>query len=260
MRQAGRRPEMPKPRRRKYDPFRLGEVGPGLILGDIHLPHHDRRTIEAAIGEAKRRRVGWVILNGDTLDSHELSDHDKDPGAARYREEIKIGREFLGWIRREFRRARIIFKEGNHEARLTRYVMRNAAALSGIEGVDVPGFLQFDKFGIEWVGDKRRILTGKLNVIHGHEYHGGGGVNPARWLYLKAGKVALTNHFHRSSEHIRRNISGQFEAAWSVGCACHLNPEYGPLNEWNHGYALVEVASNGWFTVTNRKVIEGKVV
>lgn len=243
-----------------YAPFDVTARGAWLVLGDVHLPYHDRKTIELAVDEAVRRAAVGVVLNGDVLDSHDLSEHDKDPGAARYKDEIDTGRAFLAWLRGRLPRARVIFKEGNHDDRLGRYVMARAPALSGLDGVDVPAFLQFARHGVEWVGDKRVITMGKLHLVHGHEYRGGGGVSPARWLYLKAGYVAMCGHFHRSSEHTRRNIRGKFEAAWSVGCACHLSPKYGPLNDWNNGYAIVEVESDGWFNVTNRRVIDGRVL
>lgn len=250
---------LPKSQAPAYLPFPIEGSGVGMVIGDIHLPYHDRPTIERAVSEAVKRQAKWIILNGDTLDSHDLSEHDKDPGAARYSEEIKVGRQLLRWLRGKLPKARIIVKEGNHDDRLTRYMMRRAPVISGLDGFDVPSLLKLADVGAEWVGGKRRIEAGKLNIIHGHEYHGGGGVSPARWLYLKAGYVAMTNHFHRSSEYTRRNIRGKFEAAWSVGCACNLYPAYGPLNDWNHGYAMVEVSRDGWFRVENRKVIEGKV-
>jgi hypothetical protein len=241
--------------------FHLAKPGRWLVLGDVHLPFHDRTTLELAVRDAKARRVVGVLLNGDTLDSHEISDHDKDPKAPRYVEEIRKGREFLAWLRSQFPRGEIVYKEGNHEDRLGRYIAHRAPALSGLEGVDLPSFLQFSQNGVQWVGDKRIVWAGKLPILHGHEYKGGGGgVSPARWLYLRARYVAMCGHFHRTSEHHDRNIRDRAEAAWSVGCACHLSPKYAPLNNWNHGFAFVDFTADGSFEVDNKRVLAGKVV
>jgi hypothetical protein len=35
---------------------------------------------------------------------------------------------------------------------------------------------------------------------------------------------------------------------------CDLNPEYARVNKWNHGFALVEVAKNKDFEVTNYRI------
>lgn len=251
---------LPAPHPERYEPFRIDTPGRWLILSDIHAPYHDRTTLELAVTEAKRRGVVGVLLNGDTLDSHEISSHDKDPGAPRYVDEVETGRKLLEWLRGQFPKARLVLKEGNHEERLSRYIIQRAPALFGLEGIDLPALLHFDEVGAEWVTDKRVIALGKLCVLHGHEYRGGGGVNPARWLYLRAKYVAMCGHFHRSSEHGERNVIGTEERAWSLGCACYLYPRYMPLNSWNLGFAFVDVSQDGAFSVENKRVFRGAIV
>lgn len=253
---------LPDAHAEEYIPFACQEPGTWLILSDIHAPYHDRNTIELAVAEAKRRGVVGVILNGDTLDSHEISRHDKDPSAPRYVEEVEIGKKLLAWVRNQLPRARLVLKEGNHEERLGAYIIGRAPALFGLEGIDLPSLLHMRDYGAEWVTGRRVIALGKLNVIHGHEFPGGctSPVNPARGLYLKARSVAVCGHHHQTSEHHARNIRGHAEAAWSLGCACFLSPKYMPLNNWNHGFALAEVAADGSFAVSNKRVFGGKMV
>ncbi len=253
-------PAMPDAHAEAYEPFRIDDAGRWLILSDIHVPYHDRTTLELAVAEAKRRGVVGVLLNGDTLDSHEVSNHDRDPTAPRYVEEVEKGKQLLAWLRGQFPAARIVLKEGNHEERLSRYIIQRAPALFGLEGIDLPALCHFKDYGAEWVKDKRVIQLGKLCVVHGHEYRGGGGVMPARWLYLRTRYVAMCGHFHRSSEYGDRDIRGKEERAWSLGCACFLYPKYMPLNSWNHGFAFVEVAGDGAFSVDSRRVFAGKMV
>jgi hypothetical protein len=181
---ASRSRGMPSPHREVYEHLSIDDAGRWLILTDVHLPWHDRETIRLAVRKAKRDGVVGVILNGDTLDYHELSTHDKDPGAARYVDEIETGRAFVLWLREQFPKARIVLREGNHEERLTRYVLRNAPALYGLDCLTTPELLKLSDIGADWVGDRRVILLGKLPVLHGHEYLGSGGTYPAAWLYL----------------------------------------------------------------------------
>jgi hypothetical protein len=245
-----------------HEPFKIDREGTWLILNDVHLPYHDRTTIELAVATAKKRNLVGILLNGDILDSHEVSRFDKDPRAPRYKAEIETGKQFFAWLRGQCPSVDVIYKAGNHEDRLDNYIIQRAPALFDLEGVNLEALLHLKEFGIEWVADKRVIELGKLNVVHGHEFPGGctSPVNPARGLYMRAKSVALCGHHHRTSEHHEKNIRGQAEAAWSIGCACHLNPRYFPINNFNHGFGIVSVESGGLFSVENKRVLGGKVV
>src|SRR5574337_871565 len=113
---------LPEPVDRSYHPFVIDDSGAWLVLSDVHLPYHDRQTIELAIRKAKRRRAAGVLLNGDILDSHELSSFDKDPTAPRYIAERDAGLAFLRYVRDRLPKARIVYKSGNHEDRLETYL------------------------------------------------------------------------------------------------------------------------------------------
>lgn len=252
---------LPDPIRMSYDPLQIDDVGTWGIISDVHLPYHDLNTIRKWADECKRRNVVGLVLNGDILDCYQLSSHYKDPTKARFRQELDAGKSFLKWLRQQFPKARIVYKEGNHDDRLRRYIAERAPALFDVQELDLRVLLGLDDLGVEWIADKRVIELGKLSVVHGHEFRGGGGVNPARWLYLRTGASALCGHFHRSSEHHETTLDRRQVGVWSVGCACYLYPEYDPNNKWNHGYALVELSQNGHYSVTNRKILrDGSVV
>lgn len=253
-------PTLPEPTKTGLPPSVIDKPGWYCLIADAHIPYHDKLTLELAVAEAKRRKVVGVILNGDTIDSHHISRHDKDPTAPRYVEEIQAANQFLDWLKYKLPSTEHWFKIGNHEARLQKFVVEKAPELFGLEGIDLSSLLHLKNRGIDLVDDKQIIHLGSLAVLHGHEYPGSGGVNPARWLYLKARSVAIVGHFHRVSEHHSRNIKGKFEGAWSQGCCCALNPRYLPLNDWQNGVAFVEVYANGDFMVDNRQVIHDKLL
>ncbi len=69
-------PSLPDALPLSYTPFSLdGTPGMWGVIGDVHLPYHDKQTIELFVAECRRRDVVGVLLNGDVLDSHELSHH-----------------------------------------------------------------------------------------------------------------------------------------------------------------------------------------
>lgn len=256
-------PLIPAPVDRTYQPFIIDTPGWWLILSDVHLPYHDCRTIELAIAEAKANKVVGVLLNGDILDMHGLSRFDKDPTAPRYIQEREAGLQLLSYVRYHVgKQARIVWKEGNHEERLIAYLLSHAPALFGIEELGFHSLMKLREQGVEWVGDRRVIRLGKLNVVHGHEYRPTiqAPVNPARGLFLRAKSLALCGHFHQTSEHHEPNIAGKSQGAWSTGCACQLHPLYLPLNRWNLGFCMVHVGADGGFAVRNLRVVDNEVV
>jgi hypothetical protein len=154
--------------------------------------------------------------------------------------------------------------EGNHEVRVKHFLMRKAPELFSLPNMDVPGLLC--SYGgpqamhrVEWVHDCRVVRTGHLAHLHGHEFRGGGGVNPARWLFLRAGENAICGHFHRTSEHSEPSLSREQRGAWTTGCLCTETPDWMRHTKWNHGFAWIDVEADGSFRVKNIRVINGKV-
>lgn len=239
--------------------------GPGTwgIIGDIHIPYHHKPTIERFVEECRRRNVKGILLNGDTLDSHEVAFFDVHRDAKTYRQELETCQQFLAYLRARFPKTRIVWKDGNHEERVGRYCLRRAPAISDLPCVNLPQFLNMQNYGLEYVTDQRIIMLGHLPVLHGHEYKGGIStpVNAARGVFLKAKDSVIINHFHQTSMHPEMTIKGKEIVTWSIGCACGLQPRYNPHGgKWNHGYALIELDRDGGFAVDNRRVLRtGKV-
>lgn len=253
-------PGLPEATHKPRTAFDATTPGWTLVLGDTHLPFHDRATIEGAVAEARDKRAAMVLLNGDILDMFGVSPFFRPPDRSRFVDEIDTGVQFLRWLRSRMPNARIIMREGNHEFRLRRYIADRAQALYDLPSVQLPVLLEMANVGVEWVDDKRKVMLGKLATLHGHELRKGEGVNPARFAFLRTTCTVLVNHFHRTSEHHQRSLDDKAFASWSVGCACYLSPDFDPYGQSNHGYAMVEVAADGWFSVHNRRVLGGRVV
>ena len=256
---AGSDLPVPHPPRRLDYP--LTTAGNWLIISDLHIPFHDLPTIRAAFAEAKRRGCVGAIFNGDVMDCHNLSRFDKDPTKPKIQAEIEAGRQFVAWARKQLPKAKIVWKEGNHEERLTAYLSANAAALVGLDVLEWASLMHLDTHGIEYVTHRMRIDLGKLPVVHGHEFFRGFAppVNPARGLFLKAKSPAICGHHHQTSEHRERDIKGKEIATWTLGCACELSPDYGRFSNWNHGFAFVDLASDGTYVVDNLTMRGGQI-
>lgn len=232
-----------------------------LILHDIHAPYHNAMALTLALRYGHEHGIDTIIFNGDTIDFYGISRFSKKPNKPSLKDELEMTRTILERIRDKFGDIKIIWKDGNHDERLEKYIADKAPELYDIhERPSIRTLLGLDKLRIDYVTDKRIIKVGKLNVIHGHEImSGAGAVNLARAVRLKANANVMFGHFHKTQEDISTNIEGETIGSWAVGCLCDLSPEYMPINGWNLGFAHVEVANDGQFEVHNKKIIGGQI-
>ena len=255
----------PKSHTQQYTEYVVHGAQRVLRLSDIHYPFHDERALEAAINYGIKKDPTILLLDGDIIDCHSISRYMKDPRERYTETEMRMVGQEIEQFKKLFPKARIIWKEGNHEQRLVTYLLTKAPELYGLPMLDIPGLVTMfnspdTMTGVEWVNDNRVIRIGKLACLHGHEYRGGGGVNPARWLFLRTGESAIVGHFHRTSEHSEPNLSRDQMACWSTGGLCELQPGYQRHSKHNHGFAYIEVEDSGMFRVKNIRVLDGRIV
>ena len=256
--------KLPPSAAKEYHTHHIDGPARCAVLSDIHLPYHHEGALRLAIQTAKKWKADCILLNGDQMDGCSVSTHEKDPDARDLAEEIKITREFLEMLRKQFPKAQIIYRSGNHEDRLRKYVARVAPELLGLNEIRLERLLNLDNLGIEWVADKRLINLGKLPTLHGHEFYSGQNspVNAARGLFMRGKTSAIQGNLHQTSEHTETSLAGDTLTTWSLGCLCALNPNYSPLAslKWNHGIALIEVDGRGMFEVSNLRLIHDKFI
>ena len=237
------------------------EFKKALLISDIHVPYHDISACRLAIQHGKKLGVDCIIINGDLCDFHSVSFWERDPSRRSLVTELEVARRFLEVLRQEFPKARIIFKEGNHEERLWRWVWSRVPEFAGMKEISLANILYLADYEIELVDNKKPIRCGThLHVLHGHEFRAPmtNPVNPARGLFLRANCNAICGDLHQTSQHTGTGLDKTI-SCWSQGCLCDLHPLYMPLNKWNLGFATIELNGNSW-SVDNRKIINGKVV
>lgn len=254
-------PSMPESEVEEKHPHWLtpGVLG---VLSDVHVPYHEPHVIATACKYFKEKGVDSILLNGDILDFWAKSRFLKIGTKPDTVEEIRRGREFLAWLRWQFKGIPIYYRLGNHEARWAHYLWTKGGEIAKAmqemygSGLGFPEFLHFDKYDITFI-DAHIIKAGKLNILHGHEFGGGffNPVNAARGAFLRGKSNILVGHHHATSEHQESNLEGDQIAAWSTGCLCELRPEYAPVStKTNWGAAIVTHEEDGSFYVDNFRI------
>lgn len=232
------------------------------IFSDIHVPYHSIDCITAAIDFCKKEKPDALLLNGDTIDCHQLSRYVKDPKKRNFALELDTFKALFDVFERELK-CKIYFKLGNHEVRYEHFLLQKACELIGVEEFEFNNIIKARAKGIEIIKDKQPMKLNNLWGLHGHEYVGGisAPVNPARGLFLKAKVSTFQGHNHQTSEHTEPTLTGKMVTTWSLGCMSELHPAYMPLNKWNHGFGIVDLDDNGEdFEFRNKRVFKGKIV
>lgn len=249
---------LPKPVEIKSRPFRL-PTGKWLILSDVHVPFFDHTALQAAIDYGVTVGCDSVLLNGDFVDLFDMSDHERNPTHRFHKEEIKTAKSILTHLEGLFKQR--VYKFGNHEERWMRYFARKAPELLGIDVYDFKTVFGLDNWAV--VEDRVPITYKNLSIVHGHEW-GRGSItspaSPARTFYLRSNSSCLGGHHHRKTEHSAKKIGGKYITCWSTGCLCQLNPHYAAINQWTHGFAVLDTGEGNYWEVHNKQIIEGKVL
>ena len=234
-----------------------------LVMSDIHLPYHDSKALRATLEHAHGDCDG-VLLNGDILDCYALSKWEKDPEQIDFDGELDAAEKLLDMLV-AWGAKKIVWKLGNHEYRLERYLIAKAPELLASRRVrdklGFDSFLDLTQRDVTLIDSMDPIAVGKLCILHGHEMGGGfsSPVNPARGVYLKGKECCLIGHEHRTSEHTEQSMLGTTVTTWSTGCLCDLRPRYRPFNKWNSGFAILDLSGQDW-RVENHRIVDGRVV
>lgn len=253
--------KMPESSSKRRDVFVIPKAYKKVgVIGDVHIPYHDKRAVEAAVNHLHKEKIDALFINGDLLDFYMLSAHEKDPRAVKFKDELEAGKQFFEYLREIFPDIPIYFIPGNHENRFERFLKVNAAVFLDIEEFRLDVLLQVAKYGITYVPFRTFVQYGDLLIEHGDKIPGAGGVVPARTALLRFKRNILVNHFHKTSDSTQRimsiNEDEEIIRGYSLGCLCEISPEYLEVNEWNHGFALLTLVK-GKTRVENIKVVNG---
>lgn len=228
-----------------------------LVIADIHGRFYNKKAFEIAINYGIQHNCDSVIIDGDFVDFYGESRFDKNPSISIIFEEQEWAHDILSLLQDTF--GYVVLKEGNHDIRRERHIARLAASKPELmEYAKYSDYMFFDGCHVNFVEDYRHIVYGKLNIIHGHEYYGGGGIHVAYNRLNKAFDNVMSAHSHKPQSVIKPTINGHILGSWALACLCDLNPRYSPKNDWSNGFARIDKDSNGEFSVDNRVIYGNK--
>lgn len=211
-------------------------------INDLHIPFHDKKTIEVFYKFLKDVKPNKLVIAGDLLDFYELSTFDKDPKRKfTIQEEIDQCYEVL----KEFKKycPEIHFIKGNHEDRLRRFLWKNPS-LASIKVLELPKLLNLDTLGIHY--HDLEYVYRKFRFTHGTIVRQDSGAT-AKAELLKYGTNMASGHTHRLAMFVKTDARGTV-GAYEGGCMCELTPEYiqGTPN-WQQGFLVFDFDNDRFF-------------
>ena len=94
-----------------------------LVLGDLHIPCHNKEKMDSVLEYASKHKLKNLVLNGDIFDFEAIKSYAKSKKMDLYDEVYQGMPDFQEFIN-EF--DHIVYVTGNHEDRAPRYLMKNA--------------------------------------------------------------------------------------------------------------------------------------
>lgn len=207
-------------------------------LGNMHATH-DERALDLALQIVALYRPHRIIMNGDNLDFPELGKYRLTPAFVRTTQaSIDATTVFMAKLRAAAGPNCLIdWLEGNHEKRITNYILDNAFASFGLRRGDapeswpvlsIPSLCRLDEFDINyvpgypanevWINDRLMVVHGENVVSNGSTAH----------KYLAKSRVSIIyGHIHRRewAERTTRGANGKPHTimAFSAGCLARID-------------------------------------
>ena len=215
-----------------------------ILFPDVHVPYHDTKAFELACKVVKKVKPDVLVILGDFADFYAVSSHDKDPNR----------RADLAWevgevnacldIIEKLPAKKIVFCEGNHEQRLSRYLGKKAPELFNTVRVD--RLFRIQERGWKWVPYRTHYKIGKLFVTHDYGRHGKYCAQQTLDAYQH--NIAF-GHSHRAAIYYSGNVAGEKHVSASLGwLGDPKQVDYvhqGQLREWTQGIGHAWVEANG---------------
>lgn len=244
-----------------------------VIIPDSHGCFIDPGACVAFLHDLRLINPVEVIMLGDHLDCGGfLAQHQTLGFVAEsdysYAEDVSACNQFLDQIQGSAPKAQIDYLEGNHEARIEKWIVtqtlrnkKDAELLHQLFGVE--SSLGLIKRGIQHYKQGKFYddlpIPATIRRGHCHFTHGTYTSKSAAAAHLsKYGGNVVFGHTHRADSATARTVKAGVIGAWNPGCLCQLQRlwNHTALTDWSHGYGL-QVVQGDDFLHINVPIING---
>jgi UDP-2,3-diacylglucosamine pyrophosphatase LpxH len=231
-----------------------------LFIPDVHFPSHDATAYGLMFQVAQDFKPDEIVILGDFFDCYSVSRYDKHPKKMflELRDELELGIKALEKISGVLKPRKIWFLEGNHEARVRKYLANNAPLLLGNfqtpqDVFELPKNTTYVPYGQDGFID----FDG-LYAMHGVIT----GKNPAMKALERYGRSVIFGHTHRLQEAHKKVLDGPVLRAFNCGWLGDIREaaEYvQDTADWTQGFATGFFPKSGNWTITLHTILNREV-
>lgn len=200
-------------------------------------PTHDEKAISIFLALINELQPELIVMVGDNLDLPEMGKYLTYPAYAQTTQAaIDRATMLCAQMRNACPHAQIVWLAGNHEERMPKYLLTNAAAAYGLRKgntpdswpvLSVPYLCRMDEYGVEYRPGYPAAdfwINKKLKIIHGDRVKSSGST---AHVYLNEEKVSVIyGHIHRieTAFKTREDYAGpRTIMAASPGCLARID-------------------------------------
>jgi hypothetical protein len=240
-------------------------VSKTAIIGCVHVPFEDPKTLEATLDFLKYWKPEEVILNGDIYDLYALSSHKKDAKQSLdFQVEVDAAREFNRKLRSAVGKdCSILFNQGNHEARWEAYHAKYSPETQYLDDNKFESWFRLAETNIRYNrgvgGSYANTYVGAVCVGHFPILRADSGAS-AKAIVLKRFESVVTHHSHRMGTYVKTTPSGRF-IGQEGGCLCTLTPDWTEAPDWEQGFVILQtLKGKDRFWLDAIRVVNGAIL
>ena len=223
------------------------------VFNDIHFPYESKAYYRAIKIIQTWDNLAGIILNGDIAEIVTVSIHPKNPELDKFlNKEIDYTNSKFDDIQSNFQDIPVAYLEGNHEARIFRFIRDQCPQLWGL--IDTPKLFRFDERpGWKFFrhGPQQLVRIAKTDLYCRHEPLAMG-QNPAKITAENSYVDIIFGHVHTYQEYTHKKFgpvpktTRAYANGW-LGDKCHSIFDYrGPRDRWVEGFGDVLVDDISW--------------
>jgi predicted phosphodiesterase len=224
-----------------------------VVASDFHVPFQDDKAVGYFLRYIKEYKPNLLVINGDFLDMYSLSDFERNPDRSNtLQEDLDRGYDLLKQIRQAVgKKCEILILEGNHEARLQRYIWRNKE-LNGMNCLNLSTLLDLKSLNISFIGASRdywrekvgHYKVGDVTIMHGDTRLNGAATSKysgysAKNTMYNINSSIIIGHCHRLAQ-VYATTPQETLIGMECGCLCQRTG----IANWQQGFVTFELNPN----------------
>jgi len=253
-------------------------------VDEVFQPLHNQQALDVARLILADLRPDLIVLQGDLMDFSEVSRYEADSPHFASTLQVSLNglHKYLASLRADNPQSRIVGLEGNHEARLSKTILRHNAQLAGIKRANIPEewnlislpfLLRFDELGIEWYSGypaNEYRYSDNLTFVHGQAVRSSGS-SAAKYSADYPDTNVIFGHIHRQESHSRTTRNGEHLQAQTFGTLSSIEgavPSYhnGVDNKskvvkrfenWQVGLGIIRAYQDGYLEIQPVRIKDG---